>query len=163
MAERSPIEDFRLVLGGTARAMAHEPELELNFTAEAPNVSQKQIRVPMPSRNLPPQAVAEARGFADSFALKLRHHSQAIHERTAPIEPVARAVHDAVELARVEAIGSRGMAGVRDNLNNALEVRLRSDPLLRARTRDEVPLGTAIGLLVRERLTGEAPPAMAEA
>ena len=163
MAERSPIEDFRLVLGGTARAMAHEPELELNFTAEAPNASQKQIRVPMPSRSLPAQAVAEARGFADSFALKLRHHSQAIHERTAPIEPVARAVHDAVELARVEAIGSRGMAGVCDNLNNALEVRLRSDPLLRARTRDEVPLGTAIGLLVRERLTGQAPPAMAEA
>src|SRR3546814_19249181 len=28
-----------------------------------------------------------------------------------------------------------------------------------ARTRDEVPLSTALGLMVRERLTGEAPPA----
>ena len=163
MAEQSPIENFRLVLGGTARAMAHEAEVELSFTADAPSSSYKQIRVPMPSRNLPPQAVAEARGFADGFALKLRHHDQLIHDRTAPAEPVARAVHDAVEQARVEAIGSRAMAGVRANLGQALEMRLRSDPLVRARVREEVPLSTAIGLLVRERLTGEAPPDIAQA
>jgi len=161
MAEQSPLENFRLVLGGTARAMAHEPEIELSFTAEAPSSSYKQIRVPMPSRSLPPQAVAEARGFADGFALKLRHHDQEIHDRSAPAEPIARAVHDAVEQARVEAIGSRAMAGVRANLGHALETRLRSDPLVRARVREEVPLSTAIGLLVRERLTGEAPPEIA--
>ena len=163
MADRSPLEDFRLVLGGAARAMAHEPELELSFTAEAPSASYKQVRVPMPSRSLPPQAVAEARGFADGFALKLRHHDQVIHDRAAPAEPIARAVHDAVEQARVEAIGARAMDGVRSNLNQALEVKLRSDPLVRARVREEVPLATAIGLIVRERLTGQAPPAIAEA
>jgi len=163
MAERTPIEAFRQVLGGAARAMAHEPELELNFTAEAPSSSYKQVRVPMPPRNLPPQQVAEARGFADGFALRMRHHDQKLHEKVGPIEPIARAVHDAVEQARVEAIGSRAMAGVRDNLNQALEAKLRSDPLVRARTREEVPLSTAIGLVVRERLTGEAPPAIAEA
>jgi len=163
MADQSPLEAFRLVLGGTARAMAHEPEIELSFTAEAPSSSYKQIRVPMPSRSLPAQAVAEARGFADSFALKARYHDQAIHDRSAPVEAVARAVHDAVELARIEAIGSRSMAGVRANLGQALDVRLKSDPLVRARVREEVPLATAIGLLVRERLTGQAPPAIAEA
>ena len=162
MADQSPLEAFRLVLGGAARAMAREPELEVSFTAEAPSASYKQLRVPMPSRSLPAQAVAEARGFADGFALRLRHHNQALHERLAPAEPVARAVHDAVEQARVEAIGARAMAGVRSNLHQALEVRLRSDPLVRARSREEVPLSTAIGLIVRERLTGEAPPAMAE-
>lgn len=161
MAEQSPLEAFRLVLGGAARAMAREPELEVSFTAEAPSASYKQLRVPAPSRNLPAQAVAEARGFADSFALRIRHHNQALHERMAPAEPVARAVHDAVEQARVEALGARSMAGVRSNLNQALEVRLRSDPLVRARVREEVPLSTAVGLLVRERLTGQAPPAIA--
>ena len=50
------------------------------------------------------------------------------------------------------------MAGVRDNLTSALEMRLRSDPLTRARNRDEVPLSTALALLARERLTGEPPP-----
>jgi cobaltochelatase CobT len=53
------------------------------------------------------------------------------------------------------------MAGVRDNLNHALEMKIKSDPILRARARDEVPLSTALALKVRERLTGQAPPAAA--
>ena len=52
--------------------------------------------------------------------------------------------------------------GVRSNLNHALDARLRSDPLVRARSREEVPLSTAIGLIVRERLTGEPIPTIAE-
>ncbi len=158
MAEQTPLDALKAVLGGAARAMAHEPEVELSYTAEAPSLLGKAIRVPMPSRNLPPEQVAEARGFADGYALKLRHHDARLHGRGAPADAVARAVFDAVEQARIEAIGSRAMAGVRANLTGALEMRMKSDPLVRARTRDEVPLSTAIGLLVRERLTGDAPP-----
>jgi cobaltochelatase CobT len=161
MAETSPLESFRLVLGGAARAMAREPEVELSFTADAPAALGKAIRVPMPGRALPKEQVAEARGFADGFALRLRHHDAALHAKCAPAEAVARSVFDAVEQARVEALGSRAMAGVRANLAHALDMRLRSDPLTRARSRDEVPLSSALGLLVRERLTGEAPPEIA--
>jgi cobaltochelatase CobT len=163
MAERTPIEAFREVLAGTARAMAHEPELELSFTSEAPSSSFKQVRVPMPARGLPAEQVAEARGFADGFALRERHHNAAIHARNAPADPTARAVFDAVEQARVEALGARAMEGVRANLTQALETRLRSDPLTRARSKQEVPLSTAVALMVRERLTGDAPPASAKA
>jgi len=162
MAEQSPLDALRSVLAGAARAMAHEPELELSFTTEAPSASLKQLRVPMPGRNLPREQVAEARGFADGFALRERHHNPKLHARIAPADANARAVFDAVEQARVEALGSRGMAGVRANLGHALEMRLRSDPLTRARTRTEVPLASALGLIVRERLTGEKPPIIAE-
>src|SRR3546814_322937 len=163
MTERSPLDEFKAVLGGTARAIAADPEAELAFTSDAPHAAGKHIKVPMPGRNLPPEQVAEARGFADSFALKLRHHNAAIHARGAPAEPVARAVYDAVEQARVEAIGSRQMLGVAANLNEALIRKMRSDPISRARGRNEVPLSTAIGLMVRERLTGQAPPEAARA
>jgi cobaltochelatase CobT len=70
-------------------------------------------------------------------------------------------VFDAVESARVEALGARGYAGIAANLATALDVRLRADPITRARNRDEVPLSTALGLMVRERLTGEEAPALA--
>ena len=162
MAEQSPLDALRSVLAGAARAMAHEPELELSFTTEAPSASLKQLRVPMPGRNLPREQVAEARGFADSFALRERHHNPKLHARNAPADANARAVFDAVEQARVEALGSRGMAGVRANLGHALDMRLRSDPLTRARNRAEVPLASALGLIVRERLTGEKAPVIAE-
>ena len=77
---------------------------------------------------------------------------------TAPVDPEARAVFDALETARFEAIGARVMEGVRDNLAELTEARVRGDSILRARSADEVPLSTAVGLLARQRLTGEVPP-----
>jgi cobaltochelatase CobT len=156
--DENPLEAFRQALTGASRAIAREPELELGFTADSPASSGKNVKVPMPGRTLAPREVAEARGYADAAALKLRHHNAALHSRNAPADDIARAVFDAAEQARVEALGARAMAGVRANLAQATEMRMRTDPITRARSRAEVPLGTAIGLLVRERLTGEAPP-----
>ena len=162
MAEQTPLEHFRAVLGGTARALADDEGIELAYTADAPLQSGKHIKVPMPARGLPAEQVAEARGFADGFALRLRHHDAALHLKGAPREAIARAVFDAVEGARVEALGARGYAGIGDNLAASLEMRMRSDPIARARTRDEVPLSTAVALLVRERLTDRPAPTAAE-
>jgi cobaltochelatase CobT len=161
LANETPLDRFKAVLAGTARAIAEEPEVELAYTADAPVQSGKHIKVPMPARSLPADQVAEARGFSDGFALRLKHHDAAMHARAAPTESVARAVFDAVETARVEALGGRGYAGITDNLTSALDVRLRADPITRARNQAEVPLSTALGLLVREKLTGQAAPGIA--
>ncbi len=154
MANESPLEQFKQVLTGTARALAHEPEIELAFTADAPTQAGKNFKVPMPGRLLPPEQVAEARGFADSFSLKLKHHNAARHAALRPSEVIAGAAFDAVENARVEALGSRNMAGIAANLGHALELKLRTDPISRAQSADEVPISTALSLIVRERLTG---------
>ncbi|RJG52838.1 cobaltochelatase subunit CobT [Sphingobium terrigena] len=158
MTERSPLDAFKDVLSGAARSMARDAEVEVGFTADPPHLAGKAIKVPTPARTLPADQVALARGFADANALKLRYHSAKIHAASAPGEAVARAVFDAVEQARVEAIGSRQMEGVRANLNHALDLRLKSDAIRRARSADEVPLSTALALKVRERLTGQAIP-----
>ncbi|WP_373474304.1 cobaltochelatase subunit CobT [Sphingorhabdus lacus] len=158
MANESPLEQFKQVLTGTARAIAHEPEVELAFTADAPTQAGKNFKVPMPGRLLPPEQVAEARGFADSFALKLKHHNAARHAALRPSEAIAGAAFDAVENARVEALGSRNMAGVAANLAHSLDLKLRTDPISRAQSADEVPISTALSLIVRERLTGAAVP-----
>ncbi|MDH4399407.1 cobaltochelatase subunit CobT [Sphingorhabdus sp.] len=163
MSHESPLEQFKQVLTGTARALAHEPEVELAFTADAPSQAGKNFKVPMPGRLLPPDQVAEARGFADSFALKLKHHDAARHAALRPSEVIAGAAFDAAENARVEALGSRNMAGIAANLGHALELKLRTDPISRAQAADEVPISTALSLIVRERLTGLPVPAGAAA
>ena len=163
MANESPLEQFKQVLTGTARALAHEPEIELAFTADAPTQAGKNFKVPMPGRLLPPDQVAEARGFADSFSLKLKHHNAARHAALRPSEVIAGAAFDAVENARVEALGSRNMAGIAANLGHALELKLRTDPISRAQSADEVPISTALSLIVRERLTGAPIPDVAVA
>ncbi len=105
-----------------------------------------------------PRLVAEARGAADSLALRLRHHDDRLHSTQAPLDPDARVVFDALETARVEALGARRMDGIRDNLAELTEARVRGDAIVRARNAEEVPLATAVGLLARQRLTGAAPP-----
>ena len=141
--------------------MAHEPEVELAFTADTPSQAGKNFKVPMPGRSLPPEQVAEARGFADSFALRLKHHNVAAHTMRRPSEAIAGAAFDAIENARIEALGSRNMAGVAANLGHALDLKLRTDPISRAQAADEVPISTALSLIVRERLTGAPVPTVA--
>jgi cobaltochelatase CobT len=161
MSDSNPLDLFKSVLTGTARAMANEPEIELAFTADVPTQIGKNFKVPMPGRLLPPEQIAEARGFADSFALRLKHHNAPRHAAKRPTEAIAGAAFDAVETARFEALGARSMEGVKANLANALALKLRTDPISRSLTADEVPLSTALGLIVRERLTGMPVPEIA--
>jgi cobaltochelatase CobT len=158
MADETPLDRFKSVLTGAARAVAHEAEIEVNWTADAPAAQGNTFRVPMPGRSLPRAQAMEARGFADSFALRMRHHNEGLHSRHAPSEPVARACYDAVELVRYEAIGSNAFTGIRGNLDAALMVRMGADPITRAASADDVPVQAALALLLRERLTGQAIP-----
>jgi cobaltochelatase CobT len=158
LRDESPLDQFRAVLTGTSRALADESEIEVAWTADAPGQSGASLRVPMPPRGLPAAQVAQARGFADSMALKLRHHNAALHQARAPGEPVARAVFDAIEQVRYEALGSDGYAGIRSNIGAATDMRTISDPIARAARAEDVPLQTAVALLLRESLTGQPVP-----
>ncbi|WP_421848204.1 cobaltochelatase subunit CobT [Novosphingobium sp.] len=162
MPDESPLDQFRSVLAGTARAVADVPELEVAWTADAPSQTGTNLRLPMPGRALPAAQVAEARGFADGMALKLRLHNEPMHNRGAPAEPLARACYDAIEQVRYEALGSDGYAGIRGNLDAATTMRIASDPIARAIRPEDVPLPTALAMLLREKLTGQAVPAAAE-
>jgi len=154
---------FRRALAGASRAIARDGDVEVVFANDFGAGSGKVARVPSPGPALEPKLVAEARGAADAVALRLRFHDPALHARTAPADSESRAVFDALETARVEALGAKSMAGVRDNLAQLTEARVRADAIVRARNAEEVPLSTAVGLLARERLTGEAPPRAAKA
>jgi cobaltochelatase CobT len=156
MAER--LDLFRRAIAGATRAIAKDAEADVVYASDLGAASGKTARVPSPGPALEPGLVAEARGAADSVGLRLRYHDAALHARSAPLDSDARAVFDALETARFEALGSRLLGGVRGNLSRLTEARVRGDAITRARTAEEVPLATAIGLIARQRLSGEAPP-----
>jgi cobaltochelatase CobT len=163
LSDETPLDRFKQALTGASRALAREPEVEVAWSADNPAASGKSFRVPLPGRNLPPEQAREARGFADSFALKLRHHNEALHSKNAPPEPVARACYDTVEQVRYEALGANNFNGIANNLDAATELRVASDPIARAQSADDVPLQSALSLLLREKLTGRAIPSRAQA
>jgi cobaltochelatase CobT len=74
----------------------------------------------------------------------------------------ARAVFEAVEQARVEAIGARRMHGVAQNLTAMLDDKFHRGKFDEVTDRADAPLEEAIALMVRERLTGVAPPPAAK-
>ncbi len=157
-----PNEPFKRALASCTRALARQPELEIAFSADKPSLIASpegaKARLPEPPRKPNPREAAIVRGLADSFALRLACHSDALHRRLAPQSPPARALFDAVEQARVEAIGSRRMQGVASNITAMLDDRYHRSPFAEARTREEAPMEDAVAMLARERMTGLAPP-----
>jgi cobaltochelatase CobT len=159
----SPVEQFRQALGSSLRALSRDPGMEAGYTADKPGSMGSAVRVLQPQRQLPPDQVAEARGWCDAAALRRRLHNEKLHSASAPGAGLAQDIFNAAEQARVEAVGARDYAGVAHNLEAMTQARCRIDPITRAKARDEVPLPTAISLLMREALTGAAVPEAAMA
>src|ERR1700730_7019216 len=160
--KESPAEPFKRAVSGCMRALARQPELEVTFAAERPGLAGGKARLPEPPRKLNAQDVAIVRGHADSMALKLACHDPAVHRRNMPGGQQARAVFEAVEQARVEAIGARRMHGVAQNLTAMLDDKFHRGKFDEVTDRADAPLEEAIALMVRERLTGVAPPPAAK-
>jgi cobaltochelatase CobT len=154
----SATEPFKRAVATAVRSLAGEPELEVNFSAEPPSLKGLKAKLPLPSRNLPPSEVAVVRGAGDAYALRRAYHEDKLHDQYRPQSADGAAMFEAAEQARVEAIGAIAMKGVASNLTANLEQRLNARGLAKARVRGDVPIADALGLMVREKLTGEAPP-----
>jgi len=73
----------------------------------------------------------------------------------------ARLIFDAVEQARVESIGALRMPGMASNIQAMNTEKYAKANFSGINTKDDAPLAEAVALLVREKLTGEKPPASA--
>src|SRR5580692_6344259 len=160
--KEAPTEPFKRAVTACLRAIAKKPELEVTFAAERPGLSPGKARLPEPARKMTRRDAAIVRGHADSIALKLACHDPKVHRKLMPGNPQARGVFEAVEQARVEALGSRRMAGVAKNLTAMLDDHFHRGKYDEITDRADAPLPDALAMLVRERLTGMAPPAAAK-
>jgi cobaltochelatase CobT len=159
--KESPTEPFKRAVTGCLRAIARKPDLEVTFAAERPGLMGGKARLPEPPRKLSKAEAAIVRGNADAIALRIACHDPAVHRRLQPGGQQARAVFEAVEQARVEAIGARRMEGVAKNLTAMLDERFARAKFDQVTERGDAPIEEALALMVRERLTGMTPPAHA--
>src|ERR671917_2957556 len=152
-------EEFKRATAGALRAVAPATaEVQVAFQPGPGGVSGKRVRLPLPTRTLPPAEMAKLRGAADAAALRLRHHSDALHAARMPARREAKEVFDALEDVRVEAVGSRHMSGVAANLRARLSEACEAEGYDRMTRKDQLPLPAALSLLARERIIGEAAP-----
>jgi cobaltochelatase CobT len=154
----SPTEIFKRATASTLRAIAERDDLNVGFGPEPPGLAGNRVKLPNPARDLPAEEAAQLRGAADSLALRLRYHDDAVHSKRAPGGPLARSVFEALEQARVEALGARRMVGVAANLGAMLDEQYRRQGFERVTERSESTMAEAVRLLTREALTREPPP-----
>ena len=151
-------EEFKRATAGVLRAIAEQPDVQVAFQPGPSGVTGKRARLPLPTRALPAAEMAKLRGASDSLALRLRHHDDAVHAARMPARREARDAYDALEQARVETIGSHHMSGVSANLRAKLTEECEAEGYDRMTRKDQMPIASALGLLARERMSGEASP-----
>jgi len=156
--KEAPTEPFKRAVTGCLRAIARHPELEVSFAAERPGMVGGKARLPEPPRKMTRADAAIVRGHADAIALRMACHDPSVHRRMIPGGQQARAVFEAVEQARVEAIGARRMQGVAANLSAMLDDKFHRGKFDEITDRADAPIEEAVAMMVRERLTGLAPP-----
>jgi cobaltochelatase CobT len=149
---------FKTAMGATVRAVAGKPDLEVSFSADRPLLTSDKARLANLPRLPTRRDIAIARGQGDAMAMRLASHDPDIHRRRSPAEPEARAAFDALEQARVEALGCIRMPGMTGNIHEMLDDRLFRSNLAEVSSKDDAPLAEALGLIIRERLAGVSIP-----
>ncbi|RVA28896.1 cobaltochelatase subunit CobT, partial [Mesorhizobium sp. M7D.F.Ca.US.004.03.1.1] len=158
----SEADSFKRAVTVCMRAIAGDKELEVGFAKDRPALAGSRARLPELPKKASKTDIAITRGLGDSMALKRACHDVRIHTKLAPEGKAARAIYDAVEQARVEAIGSRAMQGVADNIGSMLEDKYAKANLVDVKDKADAPIEEALALMVREKLTGRPVPKSGE-
>jgi len=145
---------FKSAVGATVRAIGGKPDMEVSFTADRPMLTADKARLANLPRLPTRRDIAIARGQGDAMAMRLASHDPDTHRRRAPADPDARAAFDALEQARVEALGCRRMPGMTGNISEMLEDRLFRANLAEITDKGDAPIAEALGLMLREKLAG---------
>jgi cobaltochelatase CobT len=161
--KEAPSEPFKRVLGLAVRAIAGDEQVQVSYAPGKPEIDGKNVQLPEPSRVPTMNEISVIRGWADSLALTAAVHDQKLHSRLVPEAGPARAVFEAVERARIEAMGANRMSGMASNLTAKIEDQYGHGRFAEVTDRAEAPIEDALALMVREKLTGLKPPESAQA
>jgi len=154
----NPADPFKKALVEATRTLADDPELAISFSADPPGMSAEAMRLPQVTRRMTRDEVLLARGTADGFALRRRHHDAATHARFQPQGQMARDLYEAMEAARCEALGARLMPGTAVNTEARIAHEAERKGYAQIRSQAEAPLAVAAGYLIRELATGRPLP-----
>ena len=157
-----PLEPFKRATTATMRALAENEELEVSFGKGAVSVRGNSVQVPLPNIGCTENELNASRGIGDEVALRLRYHDTSVHRHHVPKAGPAQEMFQWLEDARVASIGTLRMEGVAKNLDANLEAICQQQAFDRITAESEAPLGVAVGLLVRQHLTGRGLPPSAE-
>ena len=154
----NPAEPFKKALAEATKVMADDPELTVSYSVDPPGMTSDTMRLPQVSRRLTRDEVLIARGTADAFALRRKHHDDAVYTKYAPTGQMARDLYEAMENARCEAVGARDMPGTLGNIDAKIANEAERKGYSQIRSTQDAPLAQAAGYMIRHLATGRPMP-----
>ena len=158
----NPLEPFKRATPAAIRAIAENDELDINFGPGAPAVQGQRLRLPLPAHGASAAEINALRGIGDEYALRYRHHNAQLHSRFSPQGGPAQEMFEWIEAARIASLGAQRMEGVAGNLDAHLEAQCQQAAFDAVTAEADAPLSVAVGLIVRQQLTGRELPPSAE-
>jgi len=164
MPKAEPLnETLKRATASTLRAMTGRRELVVGFSRgqEGASYSSEAATLPEPEQepHLKPADIQRLRGNADALAMRLQHHDQSLHNRLMPPGDDARQVFNALEQARVEAVGGRIYPGAAQNLAALND--FKASAFRGVTEHNPQHLAPALAFLARQYFTGAELPAAA--
>ncbi|KAJ55736.1 cobalt chelatase [Actibacterium mucosum KCTC 23349] len=150
----NPADPFKKALAEATKVMADDPELGVVYSVDPPGQTADAVRLPQVSRRMTRDEVLLARGTADAFALRHKFHDAATHARYAPQGEMARALYEAMETARCEAVGARAMPGTAGNIDAKIGAEADRKGYGQITAAADAPLAAAAGYYLRHMATG---------
>ncbi|MDG1862032.1 MAG: cobaltochelatase subunit CobT, partial [Yoonia sp.] len=158
----NPADPFKKALAEATKVMANDPELTVSYSVDPAGQTADTMRLPQVTRRMTREEVLLARGTADAFALRHKYHDAKTAARYMPQGQMAKDLYEAMESARVEAIGARHMPGTASNIDAKIGDEARRKGYDQITNASDAPLAVAAGYLIRHLATGRPLPKGAE-
>ncbi|MCL7409128.1 cobaltochelatase subunit CobT [Marivivens donghaensis] len=154
----NPADPFKKALAEATKVMADDADLSVTYSVDPPGLTKDSVRLPQVSRRMTRDEVLLARGTADALALRHKFHDAAVAARYAPQGQLAKEIYDAMESARVEAVGARYMPGTASNIDAKIATEATRKGYDQISSSTYAPLSVAAGYLIRHLATGRPLP-----
>ena len=143
-----------MALPEATKVMADDPDLAVTYSVDPAGQTTETIRLPQVSRRMTRDEVLLARGTADSFALRHKFHDPKVSARYMPQGQMAQDLYEAMETARIEAVGAEYMPGTAGNIDAKIGTDAQRKGYDQITQASDAPLAVAAGYLIRHLATG---------
>ncbi|WP_439156019.1 cobaltochelatase subunit CobT [Yoonia sp.] len=150
----NPADPFKKALAEATKVLADDAELAVTYSVDPAGQTADSIRLPQISRRMTRDEVLLARGTADAFALRHKFHDAAVAARYMPQGQMAKDLYEAMETARIEAVGAQFMPGTAGNIDAKIGAEAQRKGYDQITQAADAPLAVAAGYLIRHLATG---------
>ena len=160
MTKKLENSQFQVATASTLKAISGdlESEREIKFSGNSGFLSSKEIRLPQILKDLNNEQLSKLRGESDKIALKIKYHDPILHNKLIPNSDLSSKIFQLAEDSRIEAVGSKNLIGLKNNLQNLVVEKFKEAILPVPGNDDKDALVNALHLVIRERITGSKSP-----